>query len=71
MSAGELGGRWSRLVQEWQPRQGKRSSVGRAMARRTVDLRKMAGSSTMRAAQQQESWRVQEEACVQQWMRVN
>ncbi|CAH0731533.1 unnamed protein product, partial [Brenthis ino] len=43
-------GRWSRSVLEWRPRLGQRS-VGRPAARWTDDLRKVAGSGWMQAAQ--------------------
>lgn len=57
-------GRWSKHVLEWRPRMGKRS-VGRPAARWVDDLRKVAGSGWMRAAQDRDGWRSLGEAYVQ------
>ncbi|CAH2236034.1 jg7325 [Pararge aegeria aegeria] len=48
-------GRWGPKVLEWQPRTGKRS-VGRPPTRRTDDLRRVAGSRWIQAAQNRGIW---------------
>jgi hypothetical protein len=58
--------RWGKRVLEWRPRLGKRS-VGRPQARWSDDLRRMAGRSWMRVAEDQARWRDIGEAYVQQW----
>ncbi|XP_046976516.1 uncharacterized protein LOC124542632 [Vanessa cardui] len=58
--------RWGKRVLEWRPRLGKRS-VGRPGARWSDDLRKTAGRSWMRVAQERSQWRAIGEAYVQQW----
>ncbi|CAG9788817.1 unnamed protein product [Diatraea saccharalis] len=58
--------RWGKRVLEWRPRLGKRS-VGRPQARWSDDLRKMAGRSWMRTAENRNRWRAIGEAYVQQW----
>ncbi|CAH0404071.1 unnamed protein product [Chilo suppressalis] len=47
--------RWGRRVLEWRPRLGKRN-VGRPQARWSDDLRKVAGRSWMRVAQDRSEW---------------
>ncbi|CAB3240548.1 unnamed protein product [Arctia plantaginis] len=61
--------RWGKRVLEWRPRLGKRS-VGRPQARWSDDLRKMAGRSWMREAQNRSKWRAMGEAYVQQWTAI-
>ena len=58
--------RESRRVLEWRPRLGKHI-VGRPPARRSDDLRRVAGSNWMRRAEDRAQWRALGEAYVQQW----
>jgi hypothetical protein len=57
---------WGKRVLEWRPRLGKRC-VGRPQARWSDDLRKTAGRSWIRIAEDRAKWREVGEACVQQW----
>jgi hypothetical protein len=52
---------------EWRPRLGKRS-VGRPQGRWSDDLRKTAGRSWMRVAEDRARWREIGEAYFQQWI---
>lgn len=61
--------RWGKRVLEWRPRLGKRS-VGRPQARWSDDLRKTAGRSWMREAENRSQWRALGEAYVQQWTAI-
>ena len=61
--------RWGKRVLEWRPRLGKRS-VGRPQARWSDDLRKTAGRSWMREAENRSQWRALGEAYVQQWIAI-
>jgi hypothetical protein len=54
---------WGKRVLEWRPRLGKRS-VGRPQARWSDDLRKTAGRSWMRLAEDRARWREIGEAYV-------
>jgi hypothetical protein len=58
--------RWGKRVLEWSPSLGKRS-VGRPQARWSDDLRRTAGRSWMRVAEDRARWRDIGEAYVQQW----
>jgi hypothetical protein len=58
--------RWGKRVLEWRPRLGKRS-VGRPQARWSNDLRRTAGRSWMRVAEDRARWRELGEAYIQQW----
>jgi hypothetical protein len=58
--------RWGKRVLEWRSRQGKRS-VGRPQAWWCDDLRRTAGRSWMRVAEDGARWRDIGEAYVQQW----
>jgi hypothetical protein len=58
--------RWGKRVHEWRPRLGKRS-VGHPQARWSDDLRRTAGRSWMRVAEDRAKWREVGEAYVQQW----
>jgi hypothetical protein len=57
--------RWVKRVLEWRPRLGKHS-VGRPQAW-SDDLRRTAGRSWMRVAEDRARWRYIGEAYVQQW----
>lgn len=61
--------RWSHKVLEWRPRLGKRS-VGRPATRWDDDIRRLAGVSWMRVAENRERWRALGETYVQQWTSV-
>jgi hypothetical protein len=52
--------RWGKRFLEWRQRLGKRS-VGRPQARWSYDLRKTAGRSWIRVAEDQARWRAIEE----------
>jgi hypothetical protein len=58
--------RWGKRVLEWRPRLGKRS-VGRPQARWSDGLRRTAGRSWMRVAEDRARWRDIGEAYNQQW----
>jgi hypothetical protein len=58
--------RWGKRILEWRPRLGK-LSVGRTQARWSDDLRRTAGRSWMRVAEDRARWREFGEAYVQQW----
>jgi hypothetical protein len=58
--------RWVKRVLEWRPRLRKRS-VGRPQARCSDDLRRTAGRSLMRVAEDRARWRKIGEAYGQQW----
>jgi hypothetical protein len=58
--------RRGKRVLEWRSRLGKRS-VGRPQARWSDDLRRTAGRSWMRVAEDRARWREIGEAYVQQW----
>jgi hypothetical protein len=58
--------RWGKRVLEWRPRLGKRS-VGRPQARWSDDLRRTAGGSWMRVAEDRARWREIGKVYVQQW----
>jgi hypothetical protein len=58
--------RWGKRVLELRPHLGKRS-VGRPQARWSYDLRRTAGRSWMRAAEDRARWREIRVAYVQQW----
>ncbi|CAH2232855.1 jg16616 [Pararge aegeria aegeria] len=55
-------GRWGPKVLEWQPHNGKRS-VGRPPARWTDDIRRVAGSRWIQAAQNRGSWNSLRDLC--------
>jgi hypothetical protein len=57
---------WGKRVLEWRPRLGKRI-VGHPQARWSDDLRRTAGGSWMRVAEDRARWREIGEAYVQQW----
>jgi hypothetical protein len=57
---------WGKRVLEWRPRLVKRS-VGRPQARWNEDLRRTAGRSWLRVAENRARWREIGEAYVQQW----
>jgi hypothetical protein len=57
--------RWGKRVLEWRPHLGKRS-VGRPQARWSADLRRTAGRSWMRVAEDRARWREIGEAYVKQ-----
>jgi hypothetical protein len=57
--------RWGKRVLEWRPRLVKQS-VGR-QARLSDDLRRMAGKSWMRVAEDRARWREVRNAYIQQW----
>jgi hypothetical protein len=61
--------RWSKRVLEWRPRLDK-SNVGRPQVRWSDDLRRAAGRSWMRVAENQARWREVGEAYVQHWIVV-
>jgi hypothetical protein len=61
--------RWGKRVLEWRPRLGK-SSVGRPQARWSDNLRRTAGRSWMRVAEDRARWQEIGEAYVQQWVAV-
>jgi hypothetical protein len=58
--------RGGKRVLEWRPRLGKRS-IGRPQARWSDDLRRTAGKSWMRVAEDRARWREIEGAYVQRW----
>jgi hypothetical protein len=58
--------RWGKRVLEWRPSLGKRS-VGRPQARWSDDLRRTAGRSWMRVAEDRARWQDIGKAYVQQW----
>jgi hypothetical protein len=58
--------RWGKRFLGYRPRLGKRS-VGRPQARWSDELRRTAGRSWMRVAEDRARWREIEEAYVQQW----
>jgi hypothetical protein len=60
---------WGKRVLEWRPHLSKRG-VGRPQARWTDDLRRTAGRSWMRLAEDRARWRAIGEAYVQQWTLV-
>ncbi|CAH2218023.1 jg24234 [Pararge aegeria aegeria] len=59
-------GRWGPKVLEWLPRTGKRS-VGRTPTRWTDDIRRVAGSRWIQAAQNRGIWNSLQKTYVQQW----
>ncbi|CAH2210743.1 jg18546 [Pararge aegeria aegeria] len=59
-------GRWGPKVLEWQPRTGKRS-VGRPPTRSTEDIKRLAGSRWIQAAQNRVIWNSLQKTYVQQW----
>jgi hypothetical protein len=61
--------RWGKRVLEGRPRLGK-CSVGRPQARWSDNLRRTAGRSWMRVAEDRARWREIREAYVQQWTLV-
>jgi hypothetical protein len=58
--------RWGKRVLEWWPRLGTRSG-GRPQARWSDDLRRTAGRTWMRVAEDRARWRETGETYVQQW----
>jgi hypothetical protein len=58
--------RWTKMLTDWWPLLGKRS-VGRPPARWVDDIRKIAGQTWMRLAQNRDKWRARREAYAQQW----
>jgi hypothetical protein len=58
--------RWDKRLLEWRPRLGKRS-LGRPQARWSDDLRRTAGRSWMRVAEDRARWREIGEVYDQQW----
>ncbi|CAH2216708.1 jg26407 [Pararge aegeria aegeria] len=56
-------------VLEWQPRTGKRS-VGRLPTRWTDDIRRVAGSRWIQAAQNRGIWNSLQKTYVQQWTSI-
>ncbi|CAH2261953.1 jg7002 [Pararge aegeria aegeria] len=66
-------GRWGLKVLEWQPRTGKRSVGGRLVSpttRWTDDIRRVAGSRWIQAAQNRGIWNSLQKTYVQQWMSI-
>ncbi|CAH2257061.1 jg11931 [Pararge aegeria aegeria] len=63
---GRRDGRWGPKVLEWQPRTGKRSD-GRPPTRWTEDIRHVAGSRWIQAAQNRGIWNSLQKTYVQQW----
>ncbi|CAH2244467.1 jg15946 [Pararge aegeria aegeria] len=59
-------GRWDPKVLEWQPRTGKRS-VGRPPTRWADDIKRVAGSRWIQAAQNHGIWNSLQKSYVQQW----
>ncbi|CAH2244657.1 jg5443 [Pararge aegeria aegeria] len=59
-------GRWGPKVLEWQPRTGKRS-VDRPPTRWTDDMKRVAGSRWIQAAQNGGTWNSLQKTYVQQW----
>ncbi|CAH2266230.1 jg17809 [Pararge aegeria aegeria] len=62
-------GRWGPKVLEWQPRTGKRS-VGRPPTRWTDDIKRVAGSRWIQAAQNRGTWNSLQKTYVQQWTSI-
>ncbi|CAH2250334.1 jg3673 [Pararge aegeria aegeria] len=62
-------GRWGPKVLEWQPRTGKRS-VGRPPTGWTDDIKRVAGSRWIKAAQNRGIWSSLQKTYVQQWTSV-
>ncbi|CAH2263996.1 jg16390 [Pararge aegeria aegeria] len=62
-------GRWGPRVLEWQPRTGKRS-VGRPSTRWTDDIKRVAGSRWIPAAQNRGIWNTLKKTYVQQWTSI-
>ena len=60
-------GRWTKLVTEWYPRDEKRRQ-GRQRTRWEDSIRKVAGTTWMRDAQDRRGWRSHKEAFIQQWI---
>ena len=60
-------GRWTKLVTEWYPRDGKRKQ-GRQKTRWVDSIRRVAGITWMQKAQDRGGWRCHEEAFIQQWI---
>ncbi|CAH2240676.1 jg5544 [Pararge aegeria aegeria] len=63
------GGRWGPKVLEWQPRTGK-CSIGRPPTRWTDDIRRVAGSRWIQAAQNRGIWNSLQKTYVQQWTSI-
>ena len=59
--------RWTKRCTEWRPRNGYRTR-GRPTTRWHDDIRKQAGSTWHREAQDREKWRSSVEGYIQQWM---
>jgi hypothetical protein len=62
--------RWGKRVLEWRPRLDK-CSVGRPQARWSDDLRRTAGRSWMRVAEDRMRWREVGDVYIQQWTVVS
>ncbi|CAH2241673.1 jg26973 [Pararge aegeria aegeria] len=62
-------GRWVSKVLQWQPRTGKRS-VGRPLTRWTDDIKRVAGSLWIQAAQNRGIWNSLQKTYVQQWTSI-
>ncbi|CAH2268474.1 jg16904 [Pararge aegeria aegeria] len=62
-------GRWDPKVLEWQPSTGKRS-VGRPPTRWTDDIKRVAGSRWIQAAQNRGNWNSLQNTYVQQWTSI-
>ncbi|CAH2243696.1 jg8756 [Pararge aegeria aegeria] len=62
-------GRWGPKVLEWQPRTGKRS-VGRPPTRWIDDIKRVAGSRWIQAAQNRGTWNSLQKTYVQQWTSI-
>ncbi|CAH2228963.1 jg50 [Pararge aegeria aegeria] len=62
-------GRWGPKVLEWQPRTGKRS-VGRPPTRWTDDIKRVAGSRLIQAAQSHGTWNSLQKTYIQQWTSI-
>ncbi|CAH2235078.1 g17965 [Pararge aegeria aegeria] len=60
---------WGPKVLEWQPRTGKRS-VGRPPTRWTDDIKRVAGSRWIQAAQNSGTWNSLQKTYVQQWTSI-
>ncbi|CAH2217753.1 jg20397 [Pararge aegeria aegeria] len=63
-------GRWGPKVLVWQPRTGKRSAVGRALTMWSDDIKRVAGSRWIQAAQNRGTWNSLQKTYVQQWTSI-
>jgi Reverse transcriptase (RNA-dependent DNA polymerase) len=65
--ARQIDNRWTKIVTEWIPLQGKRKQ-GRPTTRWEDDIRKFLGVTWMRKARNRKEWCQQGEAFIQQWI---